>query len=60
MSQPPSIQTCTRSDHPDRRHGHYGPGGRYWCTDFNSPLLSPDNGGATSGRWILIFEKAAS
>jgi hypothetical protein len=30
---------CPRSDHPARRHWHYGPAGRYWCTDYGSPLL---------------------
>jgi hypothetical protein len=56
MSAPP-VQVCTYPDYPARRHGHYG--GRYWCTDFNSPLLSEDNGAAIQGRWILIFEKAS-
>lgn len=60
MGQPPAIQQCTRSDHPARRHGHYGPGGRYWCTDFGSPALDPDNGGYTQGGYILIFEKAGA
>lgn len=60
MSKPPAIQICTRPDHPARRHGHYGAGGRHWCSDFGSPLLDRDNGGVTQGRFILIFEKGVS
>jgi hypothetical protein len=56
---PPPIQTCTYPDHPARRHGHYG-AGPYWCSDFNSPLLSADNGGHVQGGYILIFEKSAA
>ena len=56
----PAIQVCTRSDHPDRRHGHYGPGGQHWCRDFGSPLLSEGNGGGVRGGYILIFEKPAT
>jgi hypothetical protein len=33
------ARPCTRTDHPARRHWHYGPAGRYWCTDYGSPLL---------------------
>jgi hypothetical protein len=33
------MPVCDRSDHPEREHWHYGPGGCYWCTDVNSPLL---------------------
>lgn len=55
--KPPPIQICTHSDHPARRHGHYGYGGRYWCSDFNSPLLSEENMGHVRNGWILIFEK---
>ena len=57
MSKPPAIRTCTYPDHPKRRHGHYG---SFWCTDFNSPLLSRENGGVVERGWIVIFEKAAS
>ena len=53
----PAIQVCTRSDHPDGRHGHYGYGDRYACTDFNSPLLDEDNMGHVDGGYIVIFEK---
>lgn len=53
---PPAIRLCTRSDHPIRRHGHYGYGGRYWCCDFNSSLLSEDNMGHIERGWIVIFE----
>ena len=55
--QPPAIQVCRKSDHPAKRHGHYG--GGYWCSDFGSPLLSSDNGGHTERGWIVIFEKPA-
>lgn len=57
MSRPPAIRQCTNPRHPARRHGHYGYGGRYWCSDFSSPLLSAENGGVIEGRWIVIFEK---
>lgn len=53
----PAIQVCTRADHPASRHGHYGYGGRYWCTDLRSPLLSEENMGAVERGWILIYEK---
>lgn len=54
---PPAIRTCDRTDHPARRHGHYGYGGRYWCTDFRSPLLSEENLGHIERGWIVLFEK---
>lgn len=54
---PPAIRTCAQSDHPERRHGHYGYGGRYWCTDFRSPLLSEENLGHIERGWIVLFEK---
>lgn len=53
---PPAIRTCTERDHPARRHGHYG-AGPYWCSDFNSPALSSDNGGHVERGWIVIYEK---
>ena len=56
----PAIRVCTQSDHPDRRHGHYGYGGGHWCSDFNSPLLSEENGGHIEGRYIVIFEKSVT
>lgn len=59
MTNPPPIQVCTHPDHPARRHGHYGYGGRYWCSDFRSPLMSEENNAATWKGWILIFEKSA-
>jgi hypothetical protein len=43
---PKGATHCTRSDHPSRRHGHYGYGGRSWCADFGSPLLSEENMGS--------------
>ena len=55
--KPPAVRTCTRSDHPARRHGHYGYGGRHWCSDFGSALLSEDNMGDVERGWIVIFEK---
>ncbi len=57
---PPAIQVCTRADHPAKRHGHYGYGGRYACTDFNSPLLGEENMGFVERGWILIYEKKGS
>jgi hypothetical protein len=39
-----SHQVCTRADHPERPHWHYGPAGRYWCTDRFSPLLMDSDG----------------
>jgi len=56
----PAIQVCKYPDHPDRRHGHCGYGGSQWCSDFNSPLLSEENGGQVEGRYILIFEKSVT
>ena len=60
MSTPPAIQQCTRPDHPAKRHGHYGYGGKNWCSDFGSPLLSEENLGVIEGRYIVIFEKGAA
>lgn len=57
MRKPPAIQICTRADHPAKRHGHYGYGGRSWCSDFGSPLLSEDNMGHIENGYIVIFEK---
>jgi len=54
----PGIRKCERPNHPSINHGHYGPGGRYFCTDFNSPLLSEENGAAIEGRYILVFNKS--
>lgn len=54
--KPPAIRQCDRADHPAKRHGHYGYGGRYWCSDFNSPLLGEGNMGHVEGGYIVIFE----
>ena len=58
-NHPPAIRICTQSDHPAKRHGHYGYGGRYSCTDFRSPLLGEANMGHVERGWIVIFEKPA-
>ncbi|HEY5443376.1 MAG TPA: hypothetical protein VIJ87_02685 [Pyrinomonadaceae bacterium] len=60
MTKPPPIQICTREDHPARRHGHYGYGGRYWCADLRSPLLSEENLGVIRNGYIVLFEKKES
>lgn len=56
-SKPPAIRECTRSDHPAKRHGHYGFGGVHWCSDFGSPLLGEGNMGHIENGYIVIFEK---
>ncbi len=43
---PAGTTLCRRDDHPARRHGHYGYGGTYWCSDFRSPLLDEANMGS--------------
>ena len=56
-NKPPAIQQCTHAEHTAKRHGHYGYGGRYSCTDFNSPLLAEENMGHVEHGYIVIFEK---
>lgn len=55
-----TAEKCSYDDHPSRPHGHYGYGGRYWCSDLRSPLLSADNGGVVRGGYIVVFAREAN
>lgn len=52
MTEP---QPCGYRDHPEKIHGHYGFGGRHWCSDLGSPLLDRANLGVYENGQLVLY-----